>query len=225
MLDEVAKEIRGRAKIHLFGLARIGPLPQFASYGVTSIDSASFLRRAWLGARDNYHTPVSHYCAIRIPEVGASFRAKRAVAAKGIPVPQAVASEQAALATVRAYDRGKASLDSALNAVMVYERLIGDEKTHTVEDMRRTLEDMPWKDCPCAICRDAGVEVVIFRGNNRNRRRGFHNTFVFYRLVSDVFDGRPLHSREGPETTASWNSCKWERSSPWQRGTSHRGLP
>ena len=29
-----------------------------------------------------------------------------------------------------------------------------------------------------------GVEVAIFRGNNRNRRRGFHNTHVFYQLLS-----------------------------------------
>jgi hypothetical protein len=28
------------------------------------------------------------------------------------------------------------------------------------------------------VCRALGVHVVIFRGAERNRRRGFHNLFV-----------------------------------------------
>jgi hypothetical protein len=43
------------------------------------------------------------------------------------------------------------------------------------------LRDEPWRECDCAICSDLGIEVAIFRGNNRNRRRGFHNTHRFYR--------------------------------------------
>jgi hypothetical protein len=31
--------------------------------------------------------------------------------------------------------------------------------------------------------------VVIFRGNNRNRRRGFHNTFVFYEAMKKILSG------------------------------------
>jgi hypothetical protein len=31
---------------------------------------------------------------------------------------------------------------------------------------------------------------MIFRGNNRNRRRGFHNTYVFYRLMQDSLLGK-----------------------------------
>ncbi len=48
---------------------------------------------------------------------------------------------------------------------------------------KRTLEEKPWKECDCPICRSIGIEVVIFRGNNRNRRRGFHNTYVFYEIL------------------------------------------
>jgi hypothetical protein len=33
------------------------------------------------------------------------------------------------------------------------------------------------------------VEVAIFRGNNRNRRRGFHNTHEFYRLLGRLLAG------------------------------------
>ena len=39
------------------------------------------------------------------------------------------------------------------------------------------------KDCPCEICRRLGIHVMLFRGAERNRRRGFHNLFVFYRRL------------------------------------------
>ena len=42
------------------------------------------------------------------------------------------------------------------------------------------LRREPWNECDCRICREHGIGVAIFRGNNRNRRRGFHNTRRFY---------------------------------------------
>lgn len=50
----------------------------------------------------------------------------------------------------------------------------------------RVLKDQPWKKCNCEICREVEVEVIIFRGNNRNRRRGFHNTHVFYEQFKEI---------------------------------------
>ena len=50
----------------------------------------------------------------------------------------------------------------------------------------QVLTDQPWKRCPCSVCKGIGVEVIIFRGNNRNRRRGFHNTYVFYNQVKEI---------------------------------------
>lgn len=49
-----------------------------------------------------------------------------------------------------------------------------------LEDYRKTLRSRPWDRCDCPICENLGIEVAIFRGNNRNRRRGFHNTYRFY---------------------------------------------
>ncbi len=46
---------------------------------------------------------------------------------------------------------------------------------------KEVLENRPWEKCDCKICKEIGIEVIIFRGNNRNRRRGFHNTYVFYK--------------------------------------------
>jgi hypothetical protein len=42
-------------------------------------------------------------------------------------------------------------------------------------DYRRTLEERPWRSCTCGICRQVGIQAVIFRGTERNKRRGFHN--------------------------------------------------
>jgi hypothetical protein len=54
------------------------------------------------------------------------------------------------------------------------------------------------------VCRTWGVEVIIFRGNNRNRRRGFHNTFIFYNLFQRILAGEPVALREytAPEDDA-----------------------
>jgi len=48
----------------------------------------------------------------------------------------------------------------------------------------KTLRDRPWKECYCPICRSIGIEVIVFRGNDRNRRRGFHNLYVFHKLLT-----------------------------------------
>jgi hypothetical protein len=55
---------------------------------------------------------------------------------------------------------------------------IGDDEL--LEEYRRLLLARPWERCRCPICVEHGIEVAIFRGNNRNRRRGFHNTRRFY---------------------------------------------
>lgn len=53
-------------------------------------------------------------------------------------------------------------------------------------EYRRTLLDRPWKACPCRVCREAGPEVILFRGSNRNKRRGFHNLWWFYQRLQAV---------------------------------------
>lgn len=49
-----------------------------------------------------------------------------------------------------------------------------------LEEYQETLRERPWERCDCPICTEHGIEVCIFRGNDRNRRRGFHNTRRFY---------------------------------------------
>ena len=57
---------------------------------------------------------------------------------------------------------------------------------------RTTLADKPWRKCDCRICRDVGIEVMIFRASNRNKRRGIHNLAAFKTVV----DALPSNKNE-----------------------------
>lgn len=93
--------------------------------------------------------------------------------------------DEACMDLIRMYDRDEADIDEVLEAVLWYDSVMGDKRDHA-DAYTKTLRDRPWKKCPCAICKKAGVEVIIFRGNNRNRRRGFHNTHVFFNELQRV---------------------------------------
>jgi len=71
-----------------------------------------------------------------------------------------------------------ATFDQVWMVVEDYVHWIGD--TDLLDEYERLLRDRPWEQCNCPICTEYGIEVAIFRGNNRNRRRGFHNTRRFY---------------------------------------------
>ncbi len=177
-------------EFHVFGLARLAAVRDFVRLGVRSVDSASYLRRAWMGTTGNYIAlDGQRYGAIRIPRVGSSFRAKRIIASGKVTLAKLTRLETECLAAVRNLDRGTGNIKSALDLVHEYDCLIDADRPDNRAVLRRTLEVAPWKSCPCSICRDYGVEVAIFRGNNRNRRRGFHNTFVFDSLLERALAG------------------------------------
>ena len=52
VLDAVHQVVPGHVHMHLFGLARLGALHDFARLGVRSVDSASYLRQAWMRDSD-----------------------------------------------------------------------------------------------------------------------------------------------------------------------------
>jgi len=191
ILEEVHKVVPPEVSVHLFGIARLAAMPKFSRLGVRSVDSASPLRRAWLGGKDNYWTQDgTHYRAIRIPEAGKSFRAKNMVKEGRATEEFVVRTEKRCYDALHALDAGKMSSDQVLTILDEYDHLITEDRGNMREEYGRTLQDQPWKSCPCSICKRDGVDVVIFRGNNRNRRRGFHNTFIFYRLLQAVLTGQ-----------------------------------
>ncbi|WP_295543373.1 tRNA-guanine transglycosylase DpdA [uncultured Thiohalocapsa sp.] len=194
VLDAVNQVVPGHVHMHLFGLARLGALHDFARLGVRSVDSASYLRRAWMGSGgQNYLTDDGFYTAIRIPEAAKSFRAKRMVSEGRARLQDVQKLEKACIISMHAFDAGKFSLETTLDTLMEYDHLITpDRPEDSRERLRRTLEARPWKHCSCDICRRDGIDVIIFRGNNRNRRRGFHNTYVFYRLLQRALAGEAI---------------------------------
>ncbi|WP_199242554.1 tRNA-guanine transglycosylase DpdA [Desulfosporosinus fructosivorans] len=189
ILNKVVPIIPDYLQFHLFGVARLDAIPTFRKLGVTSFDSASHLRRAWLGSGSNYFAMDGKtYAAIRIPPVdGHGVRVKKMIEAGIGTKEEFKVLEVNALAALRGFDRGNVTLDDALEAVLTYDEKIGEGREKHADYYRRVLEDQPWKKCDCKICREIGIEVIIFRGNNRNRRRGFHNTYVFYNQFKKIF--------------------------------------
>jgi hypothetical protein len=173
-------------KIHLFGLARLNGIPDFHVLGVSSVDSASYLRQAWMRTAQSYALMSGTYAALRIPECGKSFRAKRMAEHASLSENRVRQLEQEALRAVRALASKDCSVDCCLNALLELDRLVTAERVDMTALYRRTLSERPWEQCDCRLCRASGVEIAIFRGNNRNRRRGFHNTYIFYRLFQQA---------------------------------------
>lgn len=201
VLEAVHKVVPDNVAIHLFGLARMNVLADFARLGVRSVDSASYLRRAWMGTGQNYLTADAElYAAIRIPEAAKSFRAKRIVSEGRATEAQVRKLERACIKIVHQFDRGEVSVEEMLDVLQEYDQLVTPDRPDNRAVLRRVLEAAPWKECQCDICRKDGIDVIIFRGNNRNRRRGFHNTYVFYRLVQRALAGEVIElNRSSPK--------------------------
>jgi hypothetical protein len=173
---------RSGTRFHMLGVARSELLGEFQAAGVASFDSTSPLRQAFKDARRNYHTPEGDYVALRIPQAGGNTKLKKAIEAGAVDADRAYALEQAALRAVAAFDAGKADVDAAVQSLVDYEAIHSPGKSREVA-YRRTLEAAPWKRCPCEVCRALGHHVILFRGAERNRRRGFHNVWNFYQRV------------------------------------------
>lgn len=192
MLEEVHKVVPSDVAIHLFGLARTSAINEFARLGVKSVDSASYLRQAWMRGAQGYLLNEGAFASLRIPEGGKSFRAKRMLDHPELTEETLDRLERNALDTVRALAKNNCSVDTCLNALLEYDQYITSERVDMSDLYRRTLTERPWEKCDCEICKKDGVEVIIFRGNNRNRRRGFHNTYVFYRIVQQLLNGEDV---------------------------------
>lgn len=177
-------------EFHLFGVTRCEHLPQFQAYGVTSFDSTSPLKQAFMDDRDNYYTPQRTYIAVRVPQVEKHLKLQRRIRSGEVDQAESTRLERACLAALGAYGRGQGGLEEALAVLRAYERLHDGLKDRT-DLYREVLRDRPWEACPCAVCHrlrenGMGIQVVIFRRAERNRRRGFHNLWVMYRQLQQA---------------------------------------
>lgn len=183
-------DIRDRnTQLHLLGISRYDNAAGFTKYGVTSFDSTSAFQQAFKDERNNYHTTERAYVAVRVPQVDGNLKLKNAIRAGRIAQDVAVAREQTCLQLLRAYAQHNTSLESVLTALRAYESMY-DPNNDRTEAYRETLKKRPWEECACGICDRIGIEVILFRGSERNKSRGFHNLYVFsHKLERELVTG------------------------------------
>lgn len=172
-------------ELHLLGITRVDSMDDFASHGVTSFDSTSAFRQSFMDDKKNYHTEDDTYVALRVPQVDGNPTLRRAILAGLVSQREAVQAERDCLAAVRAHDGSGESTERALSALGTYEQVCQTKKTY-IPQYRRTLESHPWMRCSCTLCVDLGIEIAIFRGTERNKRRGFHNMSVLSSKMKKV---------------------------------------
>ncbi|MFK0279853.1 tRNA-guanine transglycosylase DpdA [Streptomyces sp. NPDC090499] len=179
-LQRISEERKDGVNFHLLGITRIDSMERFVKYHVSSFDSTSAFRQAFMDERNNYHTADDSFMAIRVPQVDGNLTLKKMILAGTVSQSAAIKAERECLRLLREYDEDEsADVEPVMDALRAYQALLGDpKKLEKVEKYRKTLVARPWKDCPCALCRKHKIEIVIFRGTERNKRRGFHNMTV-----------------------------------------------
>jgi hypothetical protein len=175
-----ASDVRNRdTGFHLLGVTRTEHMSTFKAQGVTSFDSTSAFRQAFMDDRDNYYTLDRNFIAIRVPQVDGNLTLKKRIRAGQVDQRVALKAERACLESLRGFDQGVVPIDDVLGALRTYEQLHDTKGGDRTVQYRETLEAAPWKNCRCGICDQVGVEVILFRGSERNKRRGFHNLTTF----------------------------------------------
>lgn len=181
----VASSLKPRPWIHLFGIFRPRLQARFRELKVDSFDSASYFRKAWLRSDQNYLSPNGKwYAAIRVP-ITSDGRTRKRLESSGLNIVELELKEALVMNLLCRYDRDEVGMREVLDGVIEYDASL--TRTSDLRSLRsayeKTLKDRPWRSCDCPFCQKAGIHVLIFRGANRNKRRGAHNTLMLYRSV------------------------------------------
>ena len=174
-------------QLHLLGVTRLDAISQFASLGVTSFDSTAPLMRAFKDKDKNYYLGTRTFSAIRVPQVNGNPRLQRRILSGEVNSGDASRKEREVLKLLIKFEQDEVPLETALEAVLEYESFF-DPKADREVQYRQTLTDRPWMRCECEVCTDIGIHVIIFRGAERNRRRGFHNIQEFSTSLSEALE-------------------------------------
>jgi hypothetical protein len=177
-------------RLHLLGISRTESVNEFQRFGVVSIDSTSPFRQAFKDDKDNYYAPRRTYVAVRVPQIDANHRLKSRILAGELDQNEGRHLEAECLDALMTYARRDCDVDQPLSALRRYDEFLAEPDklpTDKTPLYRKTLKDRPWEKCKCGVCTTVGIHVVIFRGTERNKRRGFHNLFVFnHRLHKEL---------------------------------------
>ena len=169
--------------IHLFGVFRPKIQAEVRRAGISSFDSATYFRKAWLRSDQNYLGPDGKwYAAIRVPPTSDPRTVKR-LEDSGVSLKELKKLEKNALNALHEFADGNRSIGWTLRAVQQYDFLLSRSDDHSenlLEAYRKTLEGRIWEKCSCKVCASIGIDALIFRGYNRNKRRGAHNTQLLY---------------------------------------------
>ncbi|TWI49637.1 tRNA-guanine family transglycosylase [Pseudomonas duriflava] len=204
VLKALRNILKPETNIHLLGFAKAEQIHEFTNYGITSFDSTSPLIRAFKDAKANYYLDnltrkLDYYTAIRIPQAIENPRLMQGIKKGTLSAEELQKKEIVALKAIREYDKGLLDYDETLSALIDYLRLAlsgsslseAEKEKEIAKNIRLispTLRDKPWQKCQCTICQSAGVETIIFRASNRNKRRGFHNLGVYYRHLQKTLE-------------------------------------
>lgn len=195
-------------RLHILGFAKPDNIREFGAFGIDSFDTTSPVLRAFKDARSNYllvgdDGSVEHYTAIRIPQAIVNRDLNNLSRTGLVRQEDLQRLEAEALRAVRGYEAGFVGLEQTLDAVMSYSEAGIDAADSRAEGARaslpgaasrsgiraryeRTLVSRCWERCGCRSCSELGVEVMLYRGLQRNKRRGFHNLEVFHGMVVDL---------------------------------------
>jgi hypothetical protein len=190
VMEQVSKVRKAKTRFHLLGVTRLDRIFDLSRFGAASFDSTAPLLQAFKSEKDNYQTASGNFIALRVPQVDANAKLKARILAGEVSQATAIKLERGTLAALRKFADEDTSLEEVLGLLMEYTLLFDETiqgsavKTDVREQLyRKTLTARPWETCQCAICQKIGLDVIIFRGAERNRRRGFHNLDTFYRKL------------------------------------------
>ena len=181
ILSAVNDVLGSDTKLHLLGVTRPEFMKEFANLGVISFDSTAPLQRAFKDAKVNYYASPEPFTAVRVPQVDGNPKLQKNIRAGRIDQSLAIQLERKCLEALRKYDAGHENIDAVLGVLSEYSNL--HDPIDRTKEYRKTLEAQAWKECGCRVCSDLGIDIILFRGAERNRRRGFHNLHAFRQSV------------------------------------------
>ena len=184
-VSEAAADLKERPWIHLFGVFRPKLQAVFRGLGIDSFDSATYFRKAWLRSDQNYlSTAGKWYAALRVP-MTKDGRTRVRMSREDADLTQIEREEEEVLKLLCKYDREEADLSEVLDALLQYDQRLNrsSERRSMRGKYKETLSERPWRKCGCPFCKKIGIHVLIFRGTNRTKRRGAHNTLMLYQQV------------------------------------------
>jgi len=201
-LTAIREAIPRKTQLHLLGFGKIDNILDYEQFGVASFDTTSPLLRAFKDARKNYFwknggPDLEYFTAVRVPQAISNSKLKQRAREGRLNQEKMIALEQASLDGLRAYAKKKQALEPTLDAVIAYwdalnwtptdggTKARGSAATQRRE-YSRVLSARPWDKCDCRVCKEGGIEAIIFRSSNRNKRRGIHNLHIFHQHLHHV---------------------------------------